>query len=579
MYLNIQKFQNAAGPITPQNWRLNLDENLTDGWERDPNLWEGSWVGQPLITADSAKNWTANQLNAIENAGKTGNVTFDPGKEKIAIGQYQKGYDKWNTAFNALGLNDKYFGYETSDHKDNFLGPTTWTRYKYYQGLKTRHGNAQNAIKTNNGSIYWDGSKWVSVPNPTVTPGQPADQTGTPEQTGATEDPAQQQPGHPGNTEEEPTKKPLWTDWIPHTSQLATDLVAATNNFKLATQRDVPLQSSYYKQYQVGDNYFQQQALKQYAADVRSRGNQNLTSDMNYNLRQRQAYEDKAQQSELMAQEVKANAYNQSMREAMAVANENKQREVATANINREKMAAYRNYIQDAKSAYLDKIAAAYKQFAGDMYTDSTQWNSIDQINKAYKRQKQQQLNYATQTQNLLDKYQTTWSDPTTSDIYKEFTSYVADPTTGASFGYRPVDPESPEYKTWLRTQWDSDAGKTWRERWEKAKDDAYLALGDAVKALKLKMQAGNVDDPYYFPGSTADVSTSTKQKEKPRIITNAKGGKVTRFIDYANANQKQMQFSQKQQMEANKRNVDHLNRQLDRLNREQIALLRAMFK
>jgi len=54
-------------------------------------------------------------------------------------------------------------------------------------------------------------------------------------------------------------------------------------------------------------------------------------------------------------------------------------------------------------------------------------------------------------------------------------------------------------------------------------------------------MQAGDVDTLYYYPGSTTWVSANTKPKEKPRIITNAKGGRVTRLIDYANAAQKQM--------------------------------------
>lgn len=577
MYLNIQKFKNAAGTLGDDSWRKYLNPNRSANWARTPSEWDTSWLGEDKIAQGSEyKDWTADLLQAVESA--KGALTFTPTHDPINAGQYDTGYQGWNKAFAKLNLNANYFGDDQS--KFDQLGPTTYTRYRYYTNLKTRHNNAQNAIKTNNGSIYWDGSKWVSIPNPTVTPGQPAGQTGTPEQTGATEDPAQQQPGHPGNTEEEPTKKPLWTDWIPHTSQLATDLVASTNKFKLATQRDVPLQSSFYKHYQTGDNYFQQQALKQQAADIRSRGNQNLTSDMNYNLRQRQAYEDKAQQLELNAQDIKANAYNQSMREAMAVANENKQREVAKDNTNREKIAAFRNYVNDAKQALNAEQAAAWKSFQGNMYTDATQFKSTDVINDAYRKEKKNALDYATTINQLYKDYNDVWADPTTSDVYKEFAAYVANPNTGQAFGHRPVNPDSPEYKTWLRNQWDSDAAKTWRERWQKAKDEAGLLMNDQAKALKLKMQARDVDTLYYFPGSLAYVSSSTTTPREPaRIITNAKGGKVSRLIDYTNSNQKQMQFSQKQQMEANKRNVDHLNRELDRLNREQVALLRAMFK
>lgn len=577
MYLNIQKFQNAAGTLGDDSWRKYLNPNRSANWARTPSEWDTSWLGEDKIAQGSEyKDWTADLLQAVESA--KGALTFTPTHDPINAGQYDTGYQGWNKAFAKLNLNANYFGDDQS--KFDQLGPTTYTRYRYYTNLKTRHNNAQNAIKTNNGSIYWDGSKWVSIPNPTVTSGQPAGQTGTPKQTGATEDPAQQQPGHPGNTEEEPTKKPLWTDWIPHTSQLATDLVASTNKFKLATQRDVPLQSSFYEHYQTGDNYFQQQALKQQAADIRSRGNQNLTSDMNYNLRQRQAYEDKAQQLELNAQDIKANAYNQSMREAMAVANENKQREVAKDNTNRGKIAAFRNYVNDAKQALNAEQAAAWKSFQGDMYTDATQFKSTDLINDAYRKEKKNALDYATTINQLYKDYNDVWADPTTSDVYKEFAAYVANPNTGQAFGHRPVNPDSPEYKTWLRNQWDSDAAKTWRERWQKAKDEADLLMNDQAKALKLKMQAGDVDTLYYFPGSLAYVSSSTTTSREPaRIITSAKGGKVSRLIDYTNSNQKQMQFSQKQQMEANKRNVDHLNRELDRLNREQVALLRAMFK
>ena len=592
MYLNIQKFQNAAGPISTESWRRYIKSGLDEGWERDYTKWDNSWTGENDIrNGQEYKDWTADLLNDVERA--EGSLTFIPTHQQmLKDADYDKGYEGWNQAFAKLNLNAKYFGNNATLY--NYLGPTTYTRHKYYDGLKTKYNSASAALKTNNGSIYWDNNskKWVSVSNPTVTTGQPAGQTGTATggqpaqqtvttgQTGATEDPASQQPGQPGNTDEDPTEKPLWTDWIPHTSQLATDLVASANKFNLATQRDVPLQSGYYEQYRTGENYFQQQALKQQAAEMRARGNQNLTSDMNYNMRQRQAYEDKAQQLELQAQEIKSKAYNQSMQEAQAVANRNIQRDVTTANTNREKLAAYRNYINDAKQALNVEKAAAWKSYVGNMYTDSTQWNSTQQINDAYKREKQNALNYATQIQDKYTDLQTAWSDPETSDVYKEFAAYVADPSTGQAFGnQRPVNPKSQEYTTWLRQQWDSDLGKTWRERYEKAKEDAYMSAGQWVKALQLKMQAGDVDTLYYYPGSTTWVSTNTKPKEKPRIITNAKGGRVTRLIDYANAAQKQMQFSQKQQMEANKQNVSHLNKELDRLNREQIALLRAMFK
>lgn len=589
MYLNIQKFQTPAGTLGDDSWRKYLNPNRSANWARTPSEWDQSWLGEDKIAQGSEyKDWTVDLLNGVESA--KGTLTFTPTHNPINPGEYDTGYQGWNEAFAKLNLNANYFGDERS--KFDQLGPTTYTRYRYYTNLKSRHGNAQNAIKTNNGSIYWDGNQWVNVPNPTVTTGQSSGQTGnttggqsaqqtvTTGQTGATEDPAPQQPGQPGNTDEDPTEKPLWTDWIPHTSQLATDLVASANKFKLATQRDVPLQSGYYEQYRTGENYFQQQALKQQAAEMRARGNQNLTSDMNYNMRQRQAYEDKAQQLELQAQEIKSKAYNQSMQEAQVVANRNIQRDVMTANTNREKLAAYRNYINDAKQALNAEKAAAWKSYVGNRYTDATQWNSTEQINNAYKREKQNALNYATQIQDKYTDLQTAWSDPEKSDIYKEFAAYVADPSTGQAFGnQRPLNSKSPEYKTWLRQQWDSDLGKTWRERYEKAKEDAYMSAGQWVKALQLKMQAGDVDTLYYYPGSTMWVSANTKPKEKPRIITNAKGGRVTRLIDYANAAQKQMQFSQKQQMEANKQNVNHLSKELDRLNREQIALLRAMFK
>lgn len=155
----VRKFQSGG-----QTWRkkpnyLNIEDIESNA--NNINTWD-SYYKTNDIYSDLKKNPlqidskvfldTVNQLNDL-------NLDFTKEINK-------KGFGAWNTLFDNLGLNSRYFGSDSA--KFDYLGPTTYNRNVILQGLKDIYTKESPLKTTDNKNIYHDGNKWISEDIPTT---------------------------------------------------------------------------------------------------------------------------------------------------------------------------------------------------------------------------------------------------------------------------------------------------------------------------------------------------------------------------------------------------------------------------
>lgn len=425
--------------------------------------------------------------------------------------------------------------------------------------LKQQYGTINTPLTLNNATVWWDGEKWVPIKR------------------NASEY-EKQEPGE----EEDPKAPDVWTDWIPHTAGLITDLVASTNNYREAAKQTVPLQSTYKENTKVTDGYLQRQRYAKQAADIRAQANSQLTSDPVKNAKIKLYYEQEAQKALDKGNAVSDARYQESLQKAQTAENEYLKRSVQTANDNLNSLAANQRYIAAAKQKMNSEQATAMKTFGNNMYKDATSFIQAMKTNAAYKKVRANQLAFAQEAQKKQSDFRKLWSDPANSEYYKNFAKYVL--TDGALSKISGTIPtEKGEYDQWLRDMWDNDAlAEPYRKQFVDAYNKAYEALSDDLLNLKSQYDFRDLDRNYYEIGSTVGpLSTISRTAPKARriVTTHAKGGKAERFIDYAKVAQKEMESSRRIAAEASKNNARILNQQLERLTKEQLSLLKEIFK
>lgn len=142
-------------------WRKN--PNYSDIQAGDTNLWD-EWYNitdEDLINYLNSTNLTQTNIDALNG------VTTDNFGNKV---YNKRGYQSWNENYNNTGLNE-FFGY--SDKVNDYLGPSTWNRYKVFERLKTLVQN--NPVNVNNGTISVIDGKFIfdpKVSTPKVLPEQ-----------------------------------------------------------------------------------------------------------------------------------------------------------------------------------------------------------------------------------------------------------------------------------------------------------------------------------------------------------------------------------------------------------------------
>lgn len=426
--------------------------------------------------------------------------------------------------------------------------------------LKRQYGTINTPLTLNNATVWWDGEKWVPIKR----------------------NASQYQKQEPGE-EEDPKAPDVWTDWIPHTAGLITDLVASTNNYREAAKQTVPLQSTYKENTKVTDGYLYRQQYAKQAADIRAQANSQLTSDPVKNAKIKLAYEQEAQKAIDKGNAISDTRYQESLQKAQEAENEYLKRSVQTANDNLNSLAANQRYIAAAKQKMNSEQATAMKTFGNNMYKDATSFIQAMKTNAAYKKARANQLAYTQEAQKKQQDFRTLWDDPANSEYYKNFAKYVQTEDALSKITGEIPDPGTDAYDQWLRDMWDTnELAESYRKQFTDAYDKAYQALSDELITLKSQYDFKDLDGNYYEIGSVVGPLTTisrTAPKARRIVTTHAKGGKAERFIDYAKVAQKEIESSRRQVAEASKSNARVLNQQLERLTKEQLALLKEIFK
>lgn len=386
-------------------------------------------------------------------------------------------------------------------------------------------------------------------------------------------------------------KYPGWTDWIPLTMNNMIDKIANTRTYLNETLKRFPRLQAPYIQAKVTDAYAHRQQLNQSAQDVRFRGTQNLSSDLQANIKQRLAYESEANKYDNEAIRAKANEFAATTKNVQDVANKNILTGSQYANENAKSDAAAWNNILNARNARIARDKAADQKYITDMYTNFGEYlktkrlniagrtkrlakaefdNAIADASKPYSdlrnnRQKWNQLsNFAFE----LAKDPELTSTDTSNETFKQI-------LTAAQQNKLPQLLQDPKIQAYLLDKLDNGDTTTTRKYRQMYYNDLENSRISGETAIK-KAQG-------VYNNKLADVWTyETNQWGLPTNINSRffkKGGKVDTLMDFVNDYRKEAISVRENAQKRNHQISQNLNEELRRLNQEELLLLRAVFK
>lgn len=135
-------------------WRK--DPNYSDSQAGNTGLWD-EWYN---ITDDDIIKYLNSADLTQANIDALNGVTTDNFGNKV---YNKRGYQSWNENYNNTGLNE-FFGY--SDKVNDYLGPSTWNRYKVFERLKELTQNGP--VNTNNGTLSIVDGKFIFDPKANI---------------------------------------------------------------------------------------------------------------------------------------------------------------------------------------------------------------------------------------------------------------------------------------------------------------------------------------------------------------------------------------------------------------------------
>ena len=397
-----------------------------------------------------------------------------------------------------------------------------------------------------------------------------------------------------------PQKSKLaWSDWAPLTMQLANDLTTNSYINQQKKKMRFPLKEGPFLQHAITNDYYARTKLGQAASEARNiASTQNLTSDINQNLRIRDAAEKQAGQYESQAAQMKSNKFAEESRLSEDVANKNKITGADVANYNSQANAAAWNNILLANQEQAAKNLQAANSYIGNMYQSygealKTKRLNDAQYQKAYNQAKaNQQIKNARNEYNQNSSDFTKWNDfgamfedaLNSGDDFKNYLYGKQFQTNWANQQKLGLSQEQRNALTrWLTSGQSTQASK-WRESWaahqQKLKDDYY----NKVIGINENLEAENAKSPMFIDNqwrlSDFNLNTDTNRVSPLWRDKFQKGGRIgSKLSDFTKQYQRELQHVRRSQDERNKTTLKHLDRQLERLSKEQLILLRSVFK
>lgn len=368
-------------------WRK--DPNYSDSQAGDINLWD-DWYN---VTDDNIIEYLNSANLTKANIDALNGVTTDNFGEKV---YNKRGYKNWNENYNNTGLN-QFFNYKAE--VNDYLGPSTWNRYKVFERLK---GLAQNGpINTNNGTLSILNGQFIFDPKANTPQKLPEQGPETKPENGENGENLNQNSIGLQTPEEnifDKTKKfkDRYISEVPGLMRLVgtlhTNRVAAN---KAANSIRPPMRDAINLQRQIRGDYATQYAYENQGNRIYQAAKQGQTSDAELNNRTMLTAADQAAEKKLQGDLLYNQMFRDSVEKAWQAEAQNKQErnQVAWDNLVRFRDAMKaKSDIQNAR--YLSNWKSIHDFIAEKEYLRKSKEQALNQL--AFQKETNQLLNEMT---------------------------------------------------------------------------------------------------------------------------------------------------------------------------------------
>lgn len=627
----VPKFEEPASKIS------NIKQTRPDFWSTyNPDV-IAQWkvlAANPNITLEEMNDFIRSHWDLYQNTGYTGESAIkhsdvNPYQKKYHLPVGSGGYGFGNTDSFWSGFERLGTGKGTTDRRT--INP--FTGDNYYGGQTHRRRAtffSKEELDQANAAVAPRGWKFVEAPElnynddpnrkayilTTVSEqNQPEEAT---EESGDNNSAAQKQPKQGGTatttTYRSPQQGPFridygahikpkqsklhWSDWLPLTGQLINDLVTNSYINQQKKKTRFTLREDPYLQHAVTDDYYARTQLKKAADTARQfASTQNLTSDINQNLRIRDAAEKQAGQYETQAGQMKSNKFAEETKLAEAVRNANINAGVETANYNRQQNAAAWNNILIANQEQAAKNLQAANTYIGNMYTSFGEALKTKRLNdyryqKAYNQAiANDKIKSARQRFSAASNDITQWNDfgvmfdsaLNSGDFEQYFNGKGLQKNWKDQVAAGGLTQDQKDaFINWITTGTSNEATQ-WRARWDAYRKQLQNEYYDQVISANRWLEQQNLDIPLYVDNQLHFTEDPYQRESRISPVFTSryqKGGMLkSRLSEFTKQYQRELQHVRRSQDRRNETSLKHLDKQLDRLNREQIILLRSAFK
>lgn len=386
------------------------------------------------------------------------------------------------------------------------------------------------------------------------------------------------------NVGEPPVQEQPWTGGLVHILNAGIKTAANNKVARLAKRIKAPLQIPQQMIATTSNaSYLTNQLLEKQKQEVLARANQNLTSNIDYNLAKRSQAEDVASQYTDKQASVTAQGYEQDAQAANKAANYNLQQNIKTANTNAERLAAVDELYNKADQKRIVSNASVITDSIRDYVSDRGENIKVQKEYDLMKYRAQLEGNVADQELAMSEAFRRD-SDINNWDQLERFATEISTVALDQSNPdlnnydrkvwadhYQTDKLASPEFRAVVikLLQGQSDVAQKYRALHEQYVEQLRQQYYDAQRALRRRYISYNSS----IPGK---VTNDAYYKE---------GGKIKALkamLQYKNNVQKIQQQESKNVAETSKayhnRSSKNLNEALKTLSREQELLLKTIF-
>lgn len=398
---------------------------------------------------------------------------------------------------------------------------------------------------------------------------------------------------------EDPKKKSIYTGFVTPTLNAMTDIFKSMANAKRNKQKKFPLYQAPYKQQKVTDAYYARQQDEKIANELNARAEEEASnvSDINASNKIRRYYNDHADEYRTHQGQLKANEFAATTQAKNKVDDFNREQGANYANRNIMSNAANFNNIINADNAAATEIANTITDTRNVINTDYRNYTQIQKLNEQFDRKRNLQYQFNIQKQALQNQYQAWAEDEKNSDAWQTFIQALDNGTLqltdaeadaiGELFSDSNVANTanlSPEQLNLLKTIWNSDSGKTYKDLYNIEADKKYKKLSADIEKLsneytRLDNGPRYVDNEPFQYVDLRHTSPAFAKKGTKLTAEVREENRADRFLQYAKLIQKEQDRVRKSYENNAKRADVKLRRDLDAIDRETLTLLRSIFK